>query len=141
MQLFFYYLTKFSLWELKIFLVKSWIWLLLWISLILHEWCVDQCFGVVDVLARSMFWCWQWCGAVNVLALLMFWPGQYFITVDVLVQLHICRRLTIPEGPQISTLPVHWVHQNRPHRKINHTVTPTLLTQKASYFGTKFNAC
>ena len=69
-------------------------------------------FGVVNALARSMFWCCRWCGAVNIMALSMIWPGQYFITVDVLAQSHICRRATIPEGPQISTSPVHWKHQN-----------------------------
>ena len=64
-------------------------------------------FGVVDVLAWSMFWCCQWFGAVNVMALSMLWPGQYFRTVNVLVQSHKFRRATIPEGPQISTSPVH----------------------------------
>ena len=71
-----------------------------------------QFFGVVDVLARSMFWRCQWFGAVNVLAQSMYWHGQYFRTLDVLAQLHKCRRATIPEGPQMSTAPVHLLHQN-----------------------------
>ena len=78
-------------------------------------------FGVLDILAWSMFWCCQWFGIVNVMALSMLWPGQYFRTVDVLVQLHECRRATIPEGPQISTSPVHWLHQNTDHAETSTT--------------------
>ena len=57
-----------------------------------------RCFGVVNVLARSMFWRCQWFGTFNVLAQSMFWQGQYFKMVDVLAQLYKCRRATIPEG-------------------------------------------
>ena len=78
-------------------------------------------FGVLDILAWSMFWCCQWFGIVNVMALSMLWPGQYFRTVDVLVQLHECRRATIPEGPQILTSPVHWLHQNTDHTETSNT--------------------
>ena len=53
-------------------------------------------FRMDDVLSDNLAW-------------LMFWCGYCFGTdnIDVLAQSHKCRRATIPEGPQISTSPVH----------------------------------
>ena len=91
---FFYFSTKFNIWELKIFLMMSWIWLLLWTSLFLHGWCVDRCFAVVDVLALSMFWQGQCFGALNGLALLMLWHCRCFGPVDILERLMFWRSRT-----------------------------------------------
>ena len=145
---YFIFLTNFNIWELNFFLMKSWIWLLLWIHLILHGWYVEQCFGRIDVLAWSMFWQGQCFGAVYGLALLMFWYSRCFGTVDILEPLmfwrsrtnaserqslrdlkylshlytyctktltalkhYACQWATFPEGPQISTSPIHRLSQ------------------------------
>ena len=129
----FYFLTKFNIWELKIFLMKSWIWLLLWISLILHGWCVDQWFGVVDFLACSIFWHGQCFGAVNGLALSMLWHCQCYDLVNILERLMFwCSCTNVGERQSLRDL------KYQPHLYTD--CTKTLTTPKHGPYRNTDNA-
>ena len=103
--------------------MKSWIWLLLWISLILHGWCVDWYFGMFDVLAWWMFWHGQCFGAVNGLALSMLWRCRCYGLVNILEWLMFwCSRTNAGERQSLRDL------KYQPH--LHTDCTKTLTTPK-----------
>ena len=101
---------------------------MLWISLILHGWCANRCFGMIDVLAWLMLWHGQCFGAINGLALSILWHCRCFDPVDILERLMFWRSCT-NAGERQSLRDLKYQHY------LNIDCFKTLITPKKNYCG------